>query len=621
MWLERARELPDKPGVYLMKAGEGEIIYVGKAKNLRNRVPSYFQEGTSDHRAFIHLLGDILTDLETVVTRSEKEALLLERELIRRHEPRFNVVWKDDKQYLSLRVDPKHEYPWVQVVRRTSKDGARYFGPFHSASATRQTLRVVNRYFQLRTCRDSVLYNRNRPCLEYQIGRCPAPCVFEIDKDAYHQDVSDVLMFLEGKGDELLDQLEHRMAEAAERMEFEQAARFRDQMMAVQRTLEKQQVAFESGANQDALGLYREGETVCLTLVEVRDGRVQNVSSHLYERVAGSDGELLESYLQQRYAPVGLALPDEVLLPTAVEGREFLQEILTEQRGKKVEIKAPKRGDRRALLQLAAQNAQHGFREKRKSTGAIERTLKELQQKLRLRNLPAKMECFDISNLGTSNVVGAKVAFSMGEPDRKRYRRYRVKSVSGQDDFGSMYEVILRRLERGLKEDDLPDLLVIDGGKGQLNAARAAMKDLEIEGVDLISLAKSRAQAGPEGDEGPAQRSPERVFLPNAKDPIVLPQNGAPLLLLARLRDETHRYVITFHREQRKKSKMRSTLEDIPGIGPTRRKQLLKHLGSLKGVREATIEELAKVPGLGQKAAEVVWGALHPGSSKPSKSS
>ena len=619
-WLERARSLPTQPGVYLMKDDSGTVIYVGKAKNLKARVSSYFQEGTSDYRAFVGLLSSMLADLETVVTRTEKEALLLEREMIRRHEPRFNIIWRDDKQYLCLRVDPTHEYPWVQVVRNMGTDGARYFGPFHSASAARQTLRVVNRHFQLRTCRDSVLYRRKRPCLEHQIGRCPAPCVYDINRDRYMENVDDVLMFLEGKGAELADRLKERMMSASERQEYEVASHYRDQLRAVQRTLEKQQVAMTKLVDQDAFGLYREGDQVCVALVEVRSGRAENISARLFSRVAEDDGAMISSIVMQRYglseelegAGLGVVPPKDVLVPTRVESNLELEELLSLRRGSKVRLVAPQRGDKAAILELAQTNAEHGFHEQRKKTGALDETLENLRRKLRLRNSPQRIECFDISNLGDQRIVGSKVVFERGTPAKKLYRRYQVRSTPGQDDFASMYEVLSRRFRRGLAEGDLPDLVIIDGGKGQLGVARAVFKDLGVERVDLISLAKSRVQ-GTDDADAPV-RSDERVFRPDLRDPIVLSQTSAELLLLARIRDEAHRFAITFQRELRRKDRLRSPLDEIPGVGPTRKKALLQHLGSLKRVRAASVEELAAVPGIGRKAADVIYRALHPAS-------
>ncbi|MBK6684594.1 MAG: excinuclease ABC subunit UvrC [Deltaproteobacteria bacterium] len=614
LWLERASQLPESPGVYLMKDAEGVVVYVGKAKSLRARVRQYFQEGTSDYRAFIGLLDGLLADLETVVTRTEKEALLVEREMIRRYEPRFNIIWRDDKQYLCLRVDTSHEFPWVQVVRHLGQDGAHYYGPFHSASAARKTLRVVNRHFQLRTCRDSVLYNRTRPCLEHQIGRCPAPCVLEIDRAKYKENVDDVLMFLDGKGEALADKVRSRMWGAAERTDYEVAAHYRDQLRAIEKTLEKQKVALNDHSDQDVFGLYREGDDLGVAIVEVRGGRVENVTSQLFEKVTLEDEAFLETVILQRYAggpdQRGLPPPDVLLLPRPIEADQILAELLSEQRGKKVIVYHPQRGDRAELLRLAEENAEHGFHEQQKKTGALERTLTGLKEKLGLRRFPGRMECYDISNLQGSEIVGSQVVFEGALPAKDRYRHYRVKTTAGQDDFGALYEVLSRRLKRGLVDQDLPDLLVIDGGKGQLNAAKAAMKDLGVEGIDLISLAKSRTVGTDEADR--PEHSPERVFLPGAKDPIVLRQTSAELLLLARIRDEAHRFAITYQRKLRQKARLASPLDEIPGIGPGKRRALLAHLGSLKRVKEAGLSELLGVPGLGQKAAEAVYLTFHP---------
>jgi len=588
-----------------MKTRGGEVIYVGKAKNLKSRVRSYFQEGTSDYRAFVGLLGRMLEDIETVVTTSEKEALLLERELIRRHEPRFNVIWRDDKQYLMLRIDTNHEWPWVQVVRNAKKDGATYFGPFHSASAARQTLRVVNRHFRLRTCRDSVLYHRKRPCIEYQIGRCPAPCCLPVDRHAYRQSVDDVLMFLDGRKQELVDRIEERMWAASERTDYEVAAHYRDQLKAVHKTLERQHVAPGQLADRDALGLYREEPELCIAVVEVRRGRVTNVSHHWFERVSTTDEEALESFVLQRYDADDP--PPEISIPRDLESASLLEEILSDRRGRRVRLARPKRGEKLRLLELAEENARHGFQEQRLKSGAIERTLAGLKSALRLTRLPLRIECYDISNQGGHSIVGSQVVFERGMPAKDRYRRYHVKTTSGQDDFASMYEVLSRRFRRGVAEKDLPDLVVIDGGKGQLNVARAVFRDFGVEGVDLVSLAKSRITTP--GDE--PERSPERVFSPDRDEPVVLEPRSAALLLLARIRDEAHRFAITFHRELQRKARTRSSLEDVPGIGPQRRKALLKHFGSLRRLRSATEDELAEVPGVGRSAARAVHQAMH----------
>ena len=598
-WLALAQALPTEPGVYTFRDADGDVLYVGKATSLRSRVSQYFQSGSSDYRAFIDRLADELGDIETAVTRSSKEALILERELIRKLEPRYNVIWRDDKQYLCLRVDTRHDYPWVQVVRNMGRDGARYFGPFHSASAARQTLRVVNRHFQLRTCRDSVLNSRTRPCLEYQIGRCPAPCVYDVDKAEYRQGVDDALMFLEGKGRTLVSRLDARMWRAAETEAFEVAARIRDQIRAVEKTLERQHAALPSMRDQDVIGLFAHDDDRCIAILEVRDGRIRDVRSHMF--VAGFDeGDVLESFLLQFYVHRD-DVPAEVLVPRPLESAEALGDLLGERRGSKVAVVYPQRGERVRMIELARDNAEHAYYERRRKAGAMRSTLEGLKRRLRLSRVPNTIECFDISNLQGGHVVASGIRFSRGLPDKRRYRRYRIRTTDGQDDFGAMYEVLSRRLSRGAKERELPDLIVIDGGKGQLKSALAAMADLAISGVDLVSLAKART-VGTDADDAPT-RSPERVFLVGAKDPIVMPQTSAEVRLLSAVRDEAHRFAVTFHERSRRKSKLTSELETIPGVGPTRRRALLKHLGSLKRVREASLEALSAVPGIGPEAA------------------
>jgi excinuclease ABC subunit C len=459
------------------------------------------------------------------------------------------------------------------------------------------------------------LYNRTRPCLEYQIGRCPAPCVFEIDRAKYREGVDDVLMFLEGKGEELVTRLESRMWGASDRLEFEVAAHYRNQIGAVNKTLEKQRIALPSLLDQDVYGLYGELGRLEIAALVIRNGRIENVLTQLFDEVGFPEKDLLESFLLQRYSEV--IPPPEILVPIETESAEALSELLTERRGTKVTVRVPQRGDGASLLEMARQNAENSFREAVKKTGALEQTLSGLKDKLRLRRVPEKIECYDISNMGGMLIVGSQVSFVRALPNKAGYRQYKVKSTKGQDDFASMYEVLSRRLRRAVAENDLPDLLVIDGGKGQLNAARAAIKDAGIAELDVVSLAKSRVVGV--DDQDATRHSPERVFVPNAKDPIILKQDSAELLLLARIRDEAHRFAITFQRKLRMKQRMRSALEDIPGVGAKRKTALLRNLGSLKRVRAASIAELAAVPGMGKAAAARVFAFFHPGDAPKSQ--
>lgn len=607
---EKLAHLPQKPGVYLMKDAEGTVIYVGKAVNLRSRVKSYFNR-TGDTRAFVALLDDILADVETVLVGNEKEALLVENELIKKHKPRFNVKLVDDKNFICLRLSTRHPFPRLEVVRRFQKDGAKYFGPYASAASIRETLRIVNRYFGLRTCSDHVLENRKRPCLLYQIGRCPAPCVLPVDEAVYAKSVEEVSLFLEGRAGELTESLRARMKRASSELRFEEAARVRDQLFAIERSLERQAVALSELVDQDAFGLYREGDRLLIYVLYIRRGRMAGGQSFFFSGQEFPDEELLSSFVSLYYLHDNL-VPDCVLLPFELEGKEGLAQLLEEKKGEKVRVVVPKRGERMEVLRRAHENAESSFRERRRDREEMMAVLERLKARLHLRNLPRRMECFDISHFQGASMVGSQVASSDGELDKARYRRFKIKSTATVDDFASLHEVLKRRLKRGLLAQDLPDLFVIDGGKGQLAAAHAAMRDLDVSGVDIVALAKSRdLEEAPPADERRAARSPERVFLLGKKDPIVLPQNSAELFLLTRLRDESHRFAITFQKKLMRRKNFQSVLEEIPGIGEGRKKALLRHFGSLKRIRHASIEELAEVEGLGIFVAERIHLFLH----------
>lgn len=605
---DKADALPNQPGVYLMKDRAGRIIYVGKALNLRNRVRSYFTRGSSDSRAFVRLLDSVLGDLETVLVRSEKEALLLENELIKKHRPRFNVQLRDDKQYLCLRLDTSQEYPRLETVRRPRRDGARYFGPYASASSIRETLRVVNRYFQLRTCSDHVLATRTRACLLYQISRCPAPCVMNVPVDDYRRNVEAVRLFLEGRSAVLVAALRSRMETSVKNLEFEEAARLRDQLIALDRSLEKQTIATSESVDQDVFGLFRQADRICIYILYVRAGRITG-GRPLHFTSEFPDDELIESLVNQYYADENF-VPKEVLLPSPPSEPDALADLLSEQKGERVRVLAPQRGDKVELMAMATRNAQRALSDRTQSRQEIDQVLGRLMETLHLSRLPRRMECFDISHSQGTSIVASQVASLDTEPDTANYRRYRIKTVKGNDDFASMHEVLSRRLRRGVREGGLPDLIVIDGGKGQLAAAHAAMKDLKVEGVDLIALAKSRDLNGAAPEEG-TTRTPERIFVLGRKDPILLPQTSPELFALTRLRDEAHRFAITFQRKLSTRRGLQSHLDAVPGVGAGRRRALLSHFGSLKRIREATIDELAKVENIGPAVAKRLHAFLH----------
>jgi excinuclease ABC subunit C len=635
-------ELPAEPGCYLMKDRAGAVVYVGKAASLRARVRSYFDRG-GDDRPFVPLLEDLLGDLDVIVTRSEKEAVLLENELIKRHHPRFNVRLRDDKDFIALRLDQRHPFPRLEVIRARQRkdDGARYFGPYSSASSIRETLRVVNRWFQLRTCTDRVLEHRRRPCILHQIHRCPAPCVFAVPEEEYREGVRDAVAFLEGREGELLPRLRSRMQQAAAGLRFEEAARLRDQVQAVERSLEKQRVLMGDLADRDVVGLHREGPDLVLQLLSMRGGRLQESRAFPFAGQEFPSDEVLSTFAGLYYE--SHPPPDEVLLPLEPANRAALAEVLSERRGSRVALLTPQRGAKADLLEVARRNAEQSFRSWREEGERTEEALGALARALHLAREPRWMECYDISTFQGSLAVGSGVSMRDGRPDKDGYRRYRVKGVAGQDDFAMLHEVMTRRLRRALADGAFPDLVVIDGGKGQLNAALAAARDLGVASrpvpgnpgvpfVPMVALAKSRAlepgapgtahvvrrrasrsaglaaaaEQASRGFVAEAARSPERVFLPGRKDPIVLRQNSAELFLLVRLRDEAHRFAVEFHRKLRRAHNLTSALEAIPGVGEGRRNALLRHFGSLRRVREASLADLEQVPGLGPAQARAV---------------
>jgi excinuclease ABC subunit C len=608
--------LPTDPGVYLMKNRRGKVIYVGKAANLRARVRQYFQPASGDTRAFVSLLEGIVGDIETVVTGNEKEALLLENNLIKQHQPRFNVKLTDDKNYLVLRLDPRAAWPHLEVVRKIADDGARYFGPYHSATSCREALRVVNRHFQLRICTDHTLASRTRPCLQYQIKRCLAPCVLPVSADEYAEQVRFVGLFLEGKNDELLEDLRLRMKDAAARMAFERAATLRDQVRALESVLESQRVVLDTFADQDVLGFHREGQAVEVVVLFIRQGKMVGNRAFSFGKQEFPDDEILSSFLGLFY-DMQAAPPAEVLLPFAIADTEVKAEWLSEKREKKVDILVPQRGPRRALVELARKNAASSFVTRRDHSKDTEATLARLQRRLGLTKVPRVIECFDISHVQGTDPVASMVVFEDGEPAKARYRTYRIKHAQGGDDFASMYEVLSRRFRRGREsttDNDpwrLPDLLVVDGGKGQLGVALAAARDVGIDirpgaGLPIVALAKERESMAEATVGESATNRPDRIFLAHSKDPIPIGQASAEMFVLARLRDEAHRFAVSFHRSLRKRRTLHSALASISGVGPIRQRALLRHFGSLKKVGEATLEQLLTVPGMTEPAAHAV---------------
>lgn len=598
---EKLQNLPDEPGVYIMKTARQHIIYVGKAVSLRSRVRSYFQKGAKDEKT--EALVRQIADLETIVTHTELEALILESTLIKKHHPRFNIVLRDDKNYPYLRLDLKAEYPRLDVVRGLKKDGAVYYGPYVPAGGMWELLSLIRRTFPLATCRKEFRSDRTeRPCVQHQIGRCVAPCSGGIDREAYRDMVQQVRLFIEGKNRDLIGLLKLRMEEASERTEYERAAELRDRIAKIEGAFEKQKIISPNFEDQDIIGIATEGGHSDIQALFVRSGMLIGRKDFFLPDVRGMAGPaILSDFLRQFYAKEML-IPAEVLLPLDVPDRPVLENWLTEKRGAKAEMLVPQRGRKRELVQMASDNASQSLRQQLLSQKSKDRILANLQEELALRSLPRRIEAFDISNIQGTEAVASMVSFENNVPDKRNYKRFRIRTVEGQDDFASMAEVVRRRYARAGEEGGLPDLIVIDGGKGQLNAALDVLHELEIDGPDIVGLAKARS-----GEKG-SPREFERVFLPGVEEPLILPPASAGTHLVARVRDEAHRFAIDYHRKLREKRAIASELDDIPGIGEARKKALLRHFGSVAKVKQATVEDLAAVRGVTRKAAEGIVG-------------
>jgi excinuclease ABC subunit C len=605
---EKLTNLPSRPGVYLMRDKNGKVIYVGKAKDLRARVRAYFNR--SDERSQIEFLVRRIEDIETLVTTNDKEALILENNLIKQYKPRYNIRLKDDKSYLSIKVTTQHPWPRILATRKIIKDGNRYFGPFSSAVAARETIDIIEKHFLLRNCTDHNFKNRSRPCLQFQIKRCMAPCVLPVAADAYREQVRQAMLFIEGRQQELIHELKQRMQEKSDELEFEAAARIRDQIQAVEKTLEKQRMVSHWGVDQDVFGLYREGGFIEVQVLFVRQGKLTGNQSYSLQDLEFPDAEIMGSLLTQFYQGHRF-IPDEILLPVSLDDGAAREEYLGERKDKKVSVLTPQRGDKRQLVEMAAENARQSFSERHDREKAREKMLSDLKMQLRLKQYPYRIECFDISMIHGAHAVGSQVTFINGEPDKAHYRHYRIRTIDpagGGDDFGMMLEVLKRRFARGKAEADLPDLIVVDGGRGQLAMALAAMAEVGVTGVDVAGLAKMRVQAAPRSAE--IERSEERIFLPGQSNPVILKRNSNALFLLQRVRDEAHRFAITHHRKLRSRQTLFSALDRIPGIGGARKRALLRAFGSITRIEASTLEDLLRVPSINEKVAREILDAL-----------
>lgn len=590
---EKLKLLPDKPGVYLMKNAEGRIIYVGKAIVLKNRVRQYFQSG-KNHSPKVRAMVSHIADFEIIMTASEVEALILECNLIKKHRPRYNISLKDDKSYPYVKVTVQEEFPRVYITRRILKDGARYFGPYTNATAVHESLKLLRRLFPLRTCK----HLQERPCLEYHIKRCLAPCVGKVEKADYDAMIKAVLLFLEGRTEDVEKELQFRMEQAAESFHFEVAARLRDQLLAVRKVAEKQNIVTGSG-DQDAVGIARSEIGVVVQVFMIRAGKMIGREHFLLQGSEDeSDGAILAAFLQQYYHRATF-IPREILLPMELPAaeQELLEKWLSEKKQKaKVQLVLPQRGTKKDIVDMAVGNAEKYLHDEAarikqandQTLGAVE----ELGRYLGLAKMPDRMECFDISHNQGSETVASMVVFEGGLPKKSDYRRFKIQSTEGKpDDFLSMREVTTRRYV-DLPEEDLPDLIIIDGGKGQLSSALEIIRNVAgHKTVPVVGLAKQF----------------ELVFTEGNPEPVVLPRHSQALYLIQRIRDEAHRFAITYHRKLRGKRNLVSVLDHIVGIGPKRRQALWSHFGSINKIKEASLEELTAAPGMNKPAAEAVF--------------
>lgn len=584
----QAAKLPRRPGVYIMRDEKAEVIYVGKARDLRARVRTYFAGG--DGRSQIEFLMRRVRQLDPVVTETEDQAFVLERDLINKHKPRYNIRLKDDKSYLSIRVDENSAWPRLELVRKVEQDGARYFGPYSFSYELKNLLEIVKRVVPLRSCADTVFYNRQRPCLEYQIKRCAGPCCLPVDKEQYAHWVRQALSILDGRTASLETDLEAQMNEASGDMRYEDAAVLRDRLATLRSFRSGQRVVSSYAEDRDVFALYREEGLAALSVLNVRFGRISDGANFTFSEVCIPDGQVLQAVLEQFYQG-GREVPPEIVLPLEIEDADYTAGMLGKRRGQKVEITVPVRGIKKRLLNLALLNARQHYSSHFDQEARYQDLARALARTFMLKQVPRKIECVDISNLQGSDIVGAIVAFYDGEPDKRSYRKYRISLQGKPDDFAAVFEVVRRRLMRAREENDAPDLLIVDGGAGQLRSALAAREGLGVE-IDIVALAKARTASDAAARE--VEKKGERVFLPGAEEEICLAEGQELTRFMQRIRDEAHRFVISFHRQRRSGRVLRSSLDGLPGIGPERRIRLLRAFGSVDELLRNPPEEIAR---------------------------
>jgi len=596
------KTLTSRPGVYRMLDAEGEIIYVGKAKNLKRRVSSYFSrhDTSPKTRAMVAQIRDI----EVTITNTENEALLLENNLIKAHRPRYNILLRDDKSYPYIYLSDD-EFPRLSLHRGRRNKKGRYFGPYPSASAVRESLNLLQKLFPVRQCEDSFYRNRHRPCLQYQIKRCSGPCVELIDKESYQEDVRHAIMFLEGKDNAIIDELVHKMEAASEALEFERAAHYRDQIANLRRVQEKQYVMGEGG-DLDVIAAAQKDGAGCVQVFFIRNGRNLGNKTYFPQHTTQADtADILAAFIPQYYISGGgeRQIPSEILISERLPEQALLEQVLSAQAGRKVSISDRLRGDRARWLQLARTNAEQALSSHLATRQNIMRRFEALQEALELEDMPQRIECFDISHTMGEATVASCVVFDTNGAVKSDYRRFNIEGITPGDDYAAMEQALTRRFKR-LKEGEgkYPDILLIDGGKGQLRQAEKVLEELQVIGVILIGVAK-----------GPTRKpGMEQLILSGHSAPIILPPDSPALHLIQQVRDEAHRFAITGHRQRRAKARRTSSLEDIPGLGPKRRQQLLRQFGGLQEVARAGVEDLMVVKGISRKLAQSIYDAFHP---------
>ena len=596
---EKLSRTTHEPGVYLLKDAQGLIIYIGKARDLRKRLAAYFKNSAGTDMKTGVLINKI-SDFDTIITGTEKEALILESNLIKRYRPRYNVILKDDKRYPSLRLDPKEKYPSFTIVRKIGEDDAVYFGPFASAHAVRETLKTVNKTFKLRKCRAKDFKTRTRPCLHCQMEGCLAPCCLDVDPQVYQEQVNEAIMFLKGRTTDLVVKIKKQMNTAAQAQEFEKAARLRDKMFSLERTIEKQIAVTTDFQNRDVFAIARLDGHALVTVLNVIGGFLKGSQHFSFEETMSTDEEAIGTFIRQYYEKT-VSLPEELLVSINLQDARLIEDWFKSVKGQKVKIFCPRRGEKAKLLEMAIRNAENELKGVVEARSAEMDLLVRLQKKLKLSRLPQRIECFDNSNISGTEAVASMVVFERGQAKKSAYRQFKIKTVDKHDDYAYMAEVLNRRLKNLTPlqgSEPFPDLLMVDGGKGQLNIALAVIKEFALlDQLPIIAIAKKDEKRGETRD---------KIFIPNRTNPIVFANDLDLLLFLQRMRDEAHRFAITFHRRRRIKTSLQSALDAIPGIGRKRKAILLQHFKSIEKIREADINELNSLPGISRSAAEAV---------------